>query len=120
MGEVAKAAEDNHIDVATQLQVPYTLHTIVVTDIDVLDLRSDLNRNLLGLRDEDLNGTWEACQPIGHAAWFLEFAGVLAPSATTPVGLTLALFEHRVSPAKVEIENSQTLTLELYQAYAAK
>lgn len=40
MRELESAAADNHIDVATQLQVPYKLHTIRVDDIHVLDLRA--------------------------------------------------------------------------------
>ena len=116
MRELEKAAADNHIDVATQLQVPFRLHTIRVEDIPVLDLRNGDTQAILGLEPSDFAGPWDACQPIGHAAWFLEFAGVLAPSATG-AGLTLALFEHRVGPEQVRAESSQALTLDLYRKH---
>lgn len=116
--ELAKAAADNHLDVQAQLQVPYKLHTIRVDQIPVLDLR-DPNRQVeLGLEsDQPEAWTWSECQPIGHAAWFLEFAGVLAPSATGQ-GLTLALFEHRAGPNQVNVEASDLLTFDLYRELA--
>lgn len=117
MRELERAATDNHVDVATQLRVPYMLHTIRVDDIRVLDLRDEHAQERLGLQPDDLTGTWEACQPVGHAAWFLEFAGVLAPSATGP-GITLALFEHRAQPEQIHVENSRALTLALYRQLA--
>lgn len=119
MRELARAADDNHLDVATLLLVPYKLHTIRVNDIPVLDLRSDENRDALGLNRDDLVGPWETCQPTGHAAWFLEFAGVLAPSATAANGLTLALFEHRVLPDRLHVEASDPLTMDLYRAHSS-
>ncbi|MGI8793714.1 MAG: RES family NAD+ phosphorylase [Acidimicrobiales bacterium] len=118
MLELEIAAADNHIDVATQLQVPYKLHTIRVDDIAVLDLRDMQTQANLGLEPDDLSGPWDACQPIGHAAWFLELAGVLAPSATG-VGLTLALFEHRAKPEQIHVEGSQPLTLDLYRRHVS-
>lgn len=114
MRELERAAADNHVDVATQLQVPYLMHTIRVADLPVLDLRDEDAQEVLGLEPSDITGNWEACQPVGHAAWFLEFAGVLAPSATGP-GNTLALFEHRVPPEQIAVENSQPLTVALYR-----
>lgn len=114
MHELEKAAADNHLDVATQLQVPYTLHTIRVDEVEVLDLRDERNQLRLGLDSADFSGPHDVCQPIGHAAWFLEFHGVLAPSATGP-GLTLALFEHRTRPGQVHVEESRPLTVDLYQ-----
>jgi RES domain-containing protein len=117
MHELAKAASDNHLDVATQLQVPYKLHTLRVDDIPVLDLRSTDTQAILGLESGALTGPWNVCQPVGHAAWFLEFGGVLAPSATGD-GLTLALFEHRVRPEQIRVEQSQALTAALYEQYA--
>jgi RES domain-containing protein len=118
MLELERAATDNHIDVETQLQVPYNLHTIDVNEIPVLDLRVDQARANLGLEPNDAIGPWEACQPVGHAAWFLEFAGVLAPSATGS-GLTLALFEHRTTSDQIRVVDSQPLTFDLYQRHTA-
>lgn len=114
MRELEKAAADNHLDVATQLQVPYKLHTISVFDVSVLDLREPHTQEDLGLEPDDLTGPWDACQPIGHAAWFLELGGVLAPSATGS-GLTLALFEHRIAPEQIRVDESRPLTFDLYQ-----
>lgn len=48
MRELEKAAADNHLDVATQLQVPYKWHTIRVDDIPVLDLRDERTQTDLG------------------------------------------------------------------------
>jgi RES domain-containing protein len=117
MGELEKAAADNHLDVATQLQVPYKLHTIALNEVPVLDLRVKPSQLALGLEPDDFSGPWDSCQPIGHAAWFLEFAGVLAPSATG-VGHTIALFEHRTHPGQVRVEESRPLTVDLYRQLA--
>lgn len=117
MRELERAATENHIDVETQLQVPYRVHSIDVTELPILDLRDERIQRELGLEPDDLIGPWDVCQSVGHAAWFLEFAGVLAPSATGD-GLTLALFEHRARPEQVRVEDSQRLTFELYKQYA--
>jgi RES domain-containing protein len=116
MRELEKAAADNHIDVAIQLQVPYNMHTIMLDDIPVLDLRDENTQASLGLETDDITGPWDACQPIGHAAWFLEFAGVLAPSSTG-AGLTLALFEHRARPEQIHVEKSERLTFDMYRKH---
>lgn len=113
MRELEKFAADNRLEVAEQLQVPFKLHTIRVDDIPVLDLRDEATLIALGLETDDLSGSWEGCQPIGHAAWFLEFAGVLAPSATG-AGETLALFEHKAGAGKVVHHESRPITHELY------
>lgn len=115
MGELRKAARDNHLEVSDQLRVPYKLHTIAVTEVPVLDLCSEETRQVLGLELNDLTGPWETCQAVGHAAWFLEYAGVVAPSATTGGALTLALFEHRVAPGQVTLVESRDLTVDLYR-----
>jgi len=116
MREFEKWAVDNHLDVASQLEVPYRLHTIRLDDIPVLDVRDERTQASLGLEADDFAGPWDACQPIGHAAWFLDFGGVLAPSATG-AGLTLALFEHRVKAEQIHVERSQALSLELFLQY---
>lgn len=55
-----------------------------------------------------------ACQAVGQCADFLQYGGVLAPSATG-VGPVLALFEARVAPGQLTFEHSEPLTEELYR-----
>jgi len=114
MGEVERAAADAHITVEGMLSVPRLLHTITVHDLPVLDLRSPEACDAVGLETEDLTGDWDGCQTVGHAAWFLEVAGVLAPSAVG-TGLTLALFEHRTLPGQARLHSSRALTAAVYQ-----
>ena len=109
MGEVERAAEARHLTVERMLSVPHNLHELQVTEIDVLDLRSEATRQQVGFAPEDLASEWDICQSVGHAAWFLELGGVLAPSAIGE-GLTLALFEHRVRPGDVSLVRTEPLT----------
>ena len=55
-----------------------------------------------------------ACQMVGHAAWFLRFQGILAPSASG-TGMVLTLFESRLGPGSVLVKSSDDLTLSLYE-----
>lgn len=57
---------------------------------------------------------WTACQAVGQAAHFLNFGGVLAPSASG-AGLVLAAFENRVGPGRLSLRETQPLTYELYE-----
>ncbi|GAA1936250.1 RES family NAD+ phosphorylase [Nocardioides hwasunensis] len=100
MRELARAAEDRHLTVQELLTIPHVLHTIELVDVQVLDLTVSATQDILGLDVDDLRGEWQPCQAVGHAAWFLEFQGVLAPSAVG-AGVTLALFEHRTTPGQV-------------------
>jgi RES domain-containing protein len=115
MNEVDRAAETNGLAAEKMLTVPYRLHTIEVNDLPVLDLRSADNQERVGLEVEDLFGRdWSACQAVGHAAWFLEMAGVVAPAAGG-IGLVITAFEHRTRPGQVVVRNSRDLTPELYR-----
>lgn len=59
------------------------LHTLDAHDLRVLDLRSDSALNQVGLTTDDIaDEDWTACQAVGHAAYFLDYDGVLAPSAS--------------------------------------
>lgn len=109
MGEVQRAAASNHLSVERMLSVPYVFHTIAIQGLHVLDLRSVDALNRVGLQAEDISGDWSACQTVGHAAWFLDFAGVLAPSAMGK-GLTLAVFEHKAGPGQVRFQSTVPLT----------
>ncbi len=88
----------------------YLTHTIAVTTLPVLDLRTDGALDRVGLQRSDIEDQddWTACQAVGHAAWFLERAGILAPSATGE-GTVLAAFEERVGPGQLALRASRTL-----------
>jgi hypothetical protein len=70
---------------------------IITCEVDVpgiIDLRPEVVRHTLGLKDEVLNsevGDYAACQQVGAAAHQLRASGLLAPAATQ-LGETLALF----------------------------
>lgn len=97
VGEFERLAESQGFTPERMLRVPYALHTVAVTDLPVLDLRSPAALDRLGLTLDDIaDEDWTACQAIGHAAWFLGHGGVLAPSASG-TGLVLATFETRAA-----------------------
>lgn len=115
MREVDRGAEVAGLPAETMLTVPYALHAIGVDGLDVLDLRTRQAQEFVGLEIEDLFGTdWSACQAVGHAAWFLEMAGVLAPAAGG-LGLVITAFEHRAKLGQVTLTSTRDLTPELYR-----
>jgi RES domain-containing protein len=72
--------------------LPRTLHTIAVTDLNVVDLVDPSSLESVGLHSHDLSSeSWEACQVVGDAADTLGLGGLLAPSATG-VGSVLTVF----------------------------
>lgn len=114
MGEFDRQAAAQSIDPTAMLAVPFTLHTINVTGLPVLDLRQPAAQQYVGLDPEDIAGDdMTACQAVGHAAWFLEMAGVVAPSATGH-GLVVAAFEHRAHPGQITAGASERLTPDRY------
>ncbi len=91
-----------------------SLHELTVQGMQVLDLRAPDALASVGLMREDIaDDDWTRCQAIGHAAFFLDFDGVLAPSATG-VGVVLAAFETRLEAGQLRLVNSQPLTDDLY------
>ena len=88
--------------------LPRRLYRYRVELNELLDLRSDEARAMLGLGDEILRGADPTrCQEIGEAAHLLGFEGVLAPSATGS-GSVLAVFFERMSPSSsVEVVDSE-------------
>lgn len=91
------------------------LHTLGAHDLRVLDLRSDSALNQVGLTIDDIaDEDWTACQAVGHAAYFLDYDGVLAPSASG-VGLVVAAFGGRLAPDQLEVEDTQLLTEARYR-----
>ena len=114
LGELERVAQSQQTDVATMLRAAYRLHTIVVSDVPVLDLRTPGALGAVGLSLADISDAdWTACQTVGHAAWFLGLGGVLAPSATGR-GLVLAAFESHIGPGQFEVQASEQLTPERY------
>jgi len=105
MRELEQAATTQHLDVQRFLGVPHVLHTIELSHIEVLDLTGPKTRDRLGLEASDLLGAHGPCQEVGHAAWFLELHGVLAPSAVGD-GVTLALFEHNTPPSAISVQST--------------
>jgi RES domain-containing protein len=98
------------------LQVPRALHTIDVQTLRVLDLRGDEALDYVGLSSQDItDDDWTACQTVGHAAYFLDMQGVVAPSATGG-GIVLAVFESRVGPGQVSLAQTVELDVSTYHA----
>lgn len=88
--------------------LPRTIHRVAVTNLVVLDLRSDEALSPVGLAQTDLAGPWPQCQAVGAAAQFLGLGGVVAPSATRE-GLVIAVFETHVRPGQLVLEHSEVI-----------
>ncbi len=115
MSEVDRVAEVAGLGAEEMLTVPYKLHTIDVNGLAVLDLRTEKAQEFVGLEIEDLFGKdWAACQAVGHAAWFLEMAGVLAPAAGG-IGLVVTALGHRAQRGQVQVRTTDDLTPKLYK-----
>lgn len=94
----------------------YELHTIQIADLSVLDLRTEDALAAVGLNLDDIaDDDWTACQTVGHAAWFLELQGVLAPSASGE-GHVLAVFENRTHAGQLAVVATVPLDLATYEA----
>lgn len=119
MRELERAAEYDHLSVTSKLSVPQVMHTIDLMEIEILDLTRPATHAALGLEEADFTGEWAPCQEVGHAAWFLEFHGVLAPSAVWD-GVTLALFDHNTPPSRIAVQSTEPLTYDLYRSIAAR
>ncbi|MFL6137489.1 MAG: RES domain-containing protein [Frankiaceae bacterium] len=113
--EFDRASRANNTDPLVRLRAPHELHTITVTGAPLLDLRTEGALRYVGLAFEDIqDDDWTACQAVGHAAWFLETAGVVAPSATG-AGIVIAVFENRLRPGQLRLRSSVTLDEATYQ-----
>lgn len=112
--ELDRLAATQGVDATTLLAVPRRLHTITATNVGILDLRTDDALDQVGLRLDDIHDPdWTACQTVGHAAWFLELTGIIAPSATGH-GNVVALFESRIQPDQLTVGHSEILDSDLY------
>jgi RES domain-containing protein len=85
--------------------LPRALHVIQCTEVRMLDLRGMDAQTAVGLDPADLvSDDRGACQAVGEAAHFLDFDGVLAPSAAAPTtGVVVALFIDKTDPSAVTV-----------------
>lgn len=88
--------------------LPWTLHTITVTGLAVLDLTSAEALAAVDLAAADLVGPWPACQAVGAAAQFLGLSGVVAPSSTGS-GVVIAVFETHVRSGQLVLAHSEVI-----------
>lgn len=114
-GEVERSAAASNIPVAAMIRRGFLVHTLRVHELPVLDLREPAALHQVGLGPEDVDDEdWTACRAVGHAAHFLGFGGLIAPSATG-LGHVLAVFETRLRPGQLQVETFEPLTDELHQ-----
>jgi RES domain len=98
-----------------ELVAPRRLLTVSVSLTNVLDLRTERNQKVVGLRPEDFitdPGDHARCQRIGRVAHQLGLHGIIAPAATG-LGETLAIFELHLPPEEQPILLDETLWPEL-------
>jgi RES domain-containing protein len=115
IAEFDRLAASNGLEPVDMLRSPRELHTVDVADLGALDLREPEQLDYVGLSVDDLlDDDWTACQAVGHAAYFLKLAGVVAPSATGS-GFVIAAFEARVEPSTLTLVESQTLDEAAYR-----
>ena len=108
--ELDRAAQAVAIQPLVMLEAGYDLHTVDVQALQVLDLRDEAALRHVGLAPEDvLDEDRTACQTVGHAAWFLEMHGVVAPSAAG-VGLVITAFETRLPAGALTLMDSVPFT----------
>jgi RES domain-containing protein len=113
--ELSRMALSQGVEVDDLLEAKRMFHTIGVRDLAVLDLRERPAQEQVGLEPGDLSGDdWSACQAVGAAAHFLNFQGILAPSATG-VGHVLTAFELRAGPDQLICSSSEPFTVDLYK-----
>jgi len=114
LAELDRLAESAGVSISDLLRAPRSLHTIEISEAPLLDLRDNDALQYVGLSLDDIrDDDWTACQTVGHAAFFLELAGVVAPSATEE-GLVVALFETRLLPGQLRVVESAPLTESTY------
>lgn len=115
LGELDRLAAASGVTPGDLLRASRALHTIEVHDVPILDLREEAALQYVGLSLEDIrDDDWTACQTVGHAAYFLEMAGVVAPSATGN-GLVVAIFEGRAGPGQLTVAQTVALDEQTYK-----
>ncbi len=74
----------------------YTLHTISIQAVDVVDLGSWDLLAPAGLSAEDVRGdSFNPCQSVGSAARWLSIGGLVVPSARSERGQNLVIFTEK-------------------------
>ena len=93
--------------------LPRDLHEIECRNLNVLDIRDDRALESLGLTDADISSAdWDRCQAVGEAAHFLGFHAVIAPSAASRRGFTIAVFDDIALSGAVVHINTRRLHLD--------
>lgn len=114
--EFERLAQANGMEAELMLESPRSLHTIEVLELQVLDLREAAAMAYVGLGLEDIaDDDWTACQAVGHAAYFLDMGGVVAPSATGQ-GLVIGVFESRLASGQLARSATVELDVPTYRA----
>lgn len=91
--------------------LPQILHTIRVSDLEVLDLTGEGTLEQVSLAMDDIEDDDQtACAEVGAAAHFLGFQGVRAPSATS-TGSVIAVFERKYERGQLTVLSSDELEL---------
>jgi RES domain-containing protein len=86
---------------------PVNLHTLQVDTHSTLDLGTETALDVLGLTNEVLRqDDYRYLQEIGHAAYFLDFDGIVVPSARFD-GQNLVLFSDRLPIDHPKVVNSE-------------
>lgn len=117
--EFDRLVEANNLDPIDMLRASRSLHTIEIHGLLVLDLRTSGALGYVGLSSDDIaDEEWTACQAVGHAAYFLNMSGILAPSATGH-GLVIAAFESRATPGQITLTETVALNEGTYRAARA-
>lgn len=88
--------------------LPRSLHTIAVTGLEVIDLRTAQALGEVGLDLKRVSGDWAPCQAIGDAADTLGLGGLLVPSATES-GEVLAVFVRHAHHGELSVVRSETI-----------
>ena len=87
--------------------LPRRVHIIAVTNLAVVDLRSDEALLSVGLDRNAIGGNWGPCQAVGDAADTLGLGGLLVPSATGS-GEVLAVFVRHAHHGELSVVRSMT------------
>lgn len=115
LAELGRTSSAGGISPQSRLRAGVTLHTIEAANLRVLDLTDPSAQDQVGLDADDIaDEDHTACQMVGHAAHFLGYQGVLAPSATG-AGLVITAFEVRLHPGQLTLSDSHALTQQVYE-----
>jgi RES domain-containing protein len=84
------------------------VHTIAVTGLEVIDLRSQDALGTVGLDMDSITGEWAPCQAVGDAADTLGMGGLLVPSASR-TGEVLAVYVRHARSGELSVVRSETV-----------